>query len=97
MRRLFLLAFFALGVITSFAQTHPLGNAMERTLDLLGQGNTTEAFDYWSTSSDPYKTDSLYIWASAYLAQDFMNHGNVAEAEVLLNNAEYALSLKSDS
>ena len=97
MRRLFLLAFFALGVITSSAQTHPLGSAMERTLGLLGQGNTTEAYNYWSTSSDPYKTDSLYIWASAYLAQDFMNHGNVAEAETLLNNAEYALSLKSDS
>ena len=97
MRRLFLLAFFALGVITSSAQIHPLGSTMERALDLLGQGNTEEAFNYWSTSSDPYKTDSLYIWASAYLAQDFMNHGNVAEAEALLNNAEQALNLKSDS
>ena len=96
-RLLFLILFLTCAVISS-AQKHPLGSAIEGTLDLLGQGRPAEAYDYWNGNSADYKTDSLYVWASAVVAEGFMGNGLFAETESLLSNAEHSLkTLQSDS
>ena len=79
--------------ITSSAQKHPLGFALNETLELLGNGRSTEAYAYWNDTSNAYKTDSLYIGASAIAAQNFMWKGYFAETEKILNNAERSLNL----
>ena len=84
--------------VTSFAQTHPLEITIDRTLRLLEDGNRKDGYQYWLDNSETYKTDTLYVRASAFVAESFMNAGHFSEAEVLLNNAEQALSnIKNDS
>lgn len=82
--------------VTSFAQTHPLEMTKDRTVRLLKEGNRKEGYQYWLDNSEAYKTDTLYASASAVVAEYFMNAGHFSEAEVLLNNAEQALSNKKD-
>lgn len=98
MRRIFLFVLFVTCTVTSSAQKHPLGAALEGTLELLNSGHTAEAYTYWNNNSNAYKSDSLYIWASAVVAQNFMGLGCFAETETLLNNSEQTLDqLKSNS
>ncbi len=98
MRRLILAIFFVTCAIIASAQKHPLGVAIEGTLDLLDRGEQSEAFDFWEDNSHAYKSDSLYSWASAIVAQNFIGQGRFAETEMLFNNAEQNLNeLKSDS
>ena len=77
--------------VATIAQIHPLGKTLEQSLDLLRGGNPKEAFVLWNEESCAYKTDSLFVWASSYLAQDFMNLGLYSESELLLLDAEQAL------
>lgn len=98
MRRLLCFVLFVSCAVTLSAQKHPFGSTIERTLDLLGQGRTADAYSFWNDNTKAYKTDSLYIWASAVIAQNFMESGCFAESEALFNNADQALNhLKSDS
>ena len=98
MRRILLIVMFLTCAVISSAQKHPLGGALEGTLELLNNGHTAEAYAYWNDNSKAYSTDSLYIWASALAAQNFMGLGCFAETETLLNNSEQTLNqLKSNS
>lgn len=98
MRRILLIVMFLTCAVTSSAQKHPLGGALEGTLELLNNGHTAEAYAYWNDNSKAYSTDSLYIWASTLAAQNFMGLGCFAETETLLNNSEQTLNkLKSNS
>ena len=98
MRRILLIVIFLTYAVTSSAQKHPLGGALEGTLELLSNGQTAEAYAYWNDNSKVYSTDSLYIWASTLAAQNFMGLGCFAETETLLNNSERTLNqLKSNS
>ena len=98
MRRIITYFFLTFAVINSFAQTHPLGKVMNGALELMEQGHFPEAYNYWENNSESFKTDSLYVWANAFLAQSFMNQGLFAESETLLNNAENTLNrFESDS
>ncbi len=98
MKRLLFLILFVTSAVVSSAQKHPLGSAIEGTLDLLEQGHPAKAYDYWNSNSADYKADSLYVWASAVVAESFMGNGLFAETESLLFNAEHALkALQSDS
>ncbi len=98
MRRILLFVSFVACAVTSYAQKHSLGVALEGTLELLNKGQVAEAYAYWNDNSKDYKTDSLYIWASAVAAQNFMGQGCFAETETMLNNSEQTLNqLKSNS
>ena len=98
MRRIILYFFLTFTVINSFAQSHPLGKVMNGALELMEQGRWPEAYNYWENNGESFKTDSLFVWANAFLAQSFMNQGLYAESESLLNCAENTLTLlKSDS
>lgn len=98
MRRILLFIIFVACAVTSYAQKHPLGVALEGTLELLNKGQVAEAYAYWNDNSKAYKADSLYIWASAVAAQNFMGRGCFAETETMLNNSEQTLNqLKSNS
>ena len=98
MRRILLsllIAFFAATI--SYAQ-HPLGEAIKGSMSLIEQKRPKDAFDFWMDKSNPYKTDSLFVWSSSVVAQSFMTSGYMAEAETLLKNAENTLNLlESDS
>ncbi len=98
MRRILLFVIFVACAVTSYAQKHPLGIALEGTLELLNKGQVAEAYAYWNDNSKAYKADSLYIWASAVAAQNFMGLGCFAETETMLNNSKQTLNLlKNDS
>ena len=98
MRKLISFVCLVLVTIVSHAQSNPFGKVVEKTIELLENNQSSEAYNYWTDNSLNYQADSLYIWASSIVAGNFMINGYFAESETLLYKAELTLNaLRSDS
>ena len=85
MKRLILILLFILSVEVSNAQVSALGHDVKYTIDLLDNHKSNEAYSFWNSRELTHRSDSLYAWANATLAEIFMQVGAIHEGESLIH------------